>query len=336
MRVGFAALLVACAPLERVPSLDTAEPTVDDTERADAGYDTEAPPVEPVDTGLDDRDGDGVPNDVDLCPDDADPDNLDLDGDELGDACDPERDGDGIPNARDLFPDDPSLPGVASQDHVYPHGPNELHRLDVPSRTLARMGAFRFDRSAGQVTDVAIDRFGVLYAVTFSDAFVCHPETAECWWVGALPGSYNGLTFVPDDADQTDVLVGIATGGSWTALEGVPLGLAPRTWGGYGGGYSSSGDAFHIRGEGTFAAVNKVGRSGVVLVETDTHGRVQREIVELTGAGGVFGIGGWTGLVFAFASGGAVIEVKPDTGAYRTATSGPGWWGAGVKTVVVP
>jgi hypothetical protein len=34
-----------------------------------------------------DRDGDGVPDDLDRCPDDADPDQLDSDGDGRGDAC---------------------------------------------------------------------------------------------------------------------------------------------------------------------------------------------------------------------------------------------------------
>ena len=48
------------------------------------------------DGGLCDRDMDGIGDDDDNCPDDANPAQEDLDGDTLGDACDPDRDGDGF------------------------------------------------------------------------------------------------------------------------------------------------------------------------------------------------------------------------------------------------
>lgn len=330
-------LLMACSTLEefedpaKVDS-SASEPESDTPEADDSGN------PEPADTGTpQDADGDGIPNNEDLCPGLLSAENGDLDGDLRGDPCDEDRDGDEIPNPRDLFPEDPTLPGVASQDHVYAHGPYDLWRLDVPSRQLQSLGGFRFDRRAGSITDVAIDRYGVLYAVSFSDAFVCSPDTAECWWIGALPGSYNGLTFVPDDLGQEDVLVGIATGGVWTGFRDVPLSFTSQPWGGYGSGFSSSGDAFHIRGQGTYAAVNQAGRSSVVIVEVDTRGRVVREVVEITGTYGVYGIGGWTETIFAFASGGDIFEIKPATGAYSVIARNPGgWWGAGVKTIVVP
>ena len=51
-----------------------------------------------------DRDGDDVPNELDVCPDTADPDQSDLDKDGLGDACDPDIDGDGLANEDDVCP----------------------------------------------------------------------------------------------------------------------------------------------------------------------------------------------------------------------------------------
>jgi hypothetical protein len=48
-----------------------------------------------------DADGDGVLDEEDNCPDVFNPDQSDLDGDGLGDACDPDRDGDGVGNDAD-------------------------------------------------------------------------------------------------------------------------------------------------------------------------------------------------------------------------------------------
>ena len=55
-----------------------------------------------------DADLDGVPDEVDVCRAVFDPDQLDLDTDGVGDACDPDIDGDAVPNAADAFPFDAS------------------------------------------------------------------------------------------------------------------------------------------------------------------------------------------------------------------------------------
>ena len=58
-----------------------------------------------VDDGLPDSDGDSIIDSIDLCDHNFDPEQDNLDGNVLGDACDDDRDGDGIPNELDISPD---------------------------------------------------------------------------------------------------------------------------------------------------------------------------------------------------------------------------------------
>ena len=51
--------------------------------------------------GIADSDGDGVDDDLDNCPDDANSDQTDTDGDGEGDACDTDDDGDGVDDNSD-------------------------------------------------------------------------------------------------------------------------------------------------------------------------------------------------------------------------------------------
>ncbi|HTM68410.1 MAG TPA: thrombospondin type 3 repeat-containing protein, partial [Candidatus Binatia bacterium] len=65
---------------------------------------------------MNDDDGDGICGSVDNCPFVANPTQQDVDGDGLGDACDPDWDNDGVANAADNCPYDVN-PDQADTDH---------------------------------------------------------------------------------------------------------------------------------------------------------------------------------------------------------------------------
>jgi hypothetical protein len=312
----------------------TGDTTTGDTSSGESSSGGESSTTEPADTDMD-----GHPDPDDNCPFDVNPDQKDSDNDGLGDVCDPDKDGDGIPDVGDVFPDDGTKPGSVIPAKIYAHGPSTLHTVDVVDYTIVNIGGFTYPNGHnGSVTDVAIDRHGQLFAVTFGDLFVCDPKTAACYWLGSLPGSYNGLTFIPAGTldPEKDSLIGISSGGGWFHLKIVNAMVQAQQLGTYGAGYTSAGDAFSIETVGTFAAVNKNGAGGTVIVTVDPlNGKVLSELATLNGYFSVFGLAGWEGLILAFDSSGNVLKVDPMTKVVTPLGDKPvGWWGAGVGTVL--
>lgn len=302
-------------------STDTTADTDTDT-TTDTGTDTS------TDTGTDTSTDTGTDTDTDTETD-------------TGTTGDPviDTDDDGIPDDDDPFPMDPDLPGKAEGGFVYAHTSAQLYTMNAFSYDVALVGAFSFNQSAGQVTDIAIDRWGVLYAITFNDLFVCHPQTAACYYLADLPQSFNGLTMVPPgilDPDD-DTLIGIANSGAWYRMNIVGMQVQLAQIGQYGGNMTSAGDVFSIEGEGTFGAVNKPGvNNGNVIVESDPlNGMVIDELATAVGYTTIYGLAGWEGIIFAFNSGGEIVSIDPSDGTVMLIKDTPqSWWGAGVFTVL--
>lgn len=249
---------------------------------------------------------------------------------------DGDEDEDGIPNGEDPLPNDPEGPTLTTARLVYAHTRDELFSMDPDTYEISSVGLFSFDRAPGLITDIAIDRRGVLYAISFNDVFVCDPETAACIHLGALPSSFNGLTLVPAGtlAEDDDVLVGIAQDGSWYAID-ILGGVAQLSLvGAYGGDYSSSGDAFSILGVGTFASVDAAGDGDRIIEVEPTTGAAVQEVAALD-VERLYGLAGWTDRVFGFDESGGVFEIDLiDGDVVQVATTPWSWWGAGVYTIL--
>ncbi len=361
--VGWLWFLTACA----VPYVPKTEDDTDvvDTDPVAPTEDTDAPPDDPdpwdtlpdeddngagsdsADTGCDpgDLDLDGIDDCRDNCDDVPNPLQANLDGDDEGDDCDLDLDGDSVPNDFDPWPQDPEWPGVASAETIYPHTSDSLFSFNVVTLSLNRVGAFRFNTAAGSVTDIAIDQFGVLYAITFTDLHICRPRDAQCRHLGALQGiSNNGLTFVPPSAlGGNGFLVGMG-GTDWFVIESRGARWASRQLGRFDNqGTMSSGDAFSIEGVGTFASVQQSanGPQDDIVVLDPATGAIQSRICSMNQGPNysqIWGLAGWTdGYIYAFDAGGDILRVDVATGTYARIDSTPhAWWGAGVRTVIPP
>jgi hypothetical protein len=260
-------------------------------------------------------------------------------------ACALDTDLDGVPDSADPAPNDPDFPGTVVADAVYAHTKDALYVMNVKTYQLDKVGDFQWTDDGGNhlVTDLGVDRYGVLYAVTFEDVYICSPINAGCVWVGDQPEGdfyFNGMTLVPQGYldPYADTLVAISDDGGWYRLTLEGDQFAAYKLGEYGAPYSSAGDAYSIDGVGTFAAVHKEGAPQDFLIRVNpSNGKVMAEIGPIGNYTGIFGLAGWAAKAFAFDKAGDVILIDTTTGQIQVLhETGLSWWGAGVRTVLGP
>jgi hypothetical protein len=240
-----------------------------------------------------------------------------------------------------------ALPGGLAAA-IYAHSSTTLYMLDPNTHVVTKIGDFVDAKGAAltEVTDIALDKAGTMYAVAGTGA------TSDFYRIdytkpkpigthlAKLSQTFNGLTFIPEgmiDASQ-EVLIGVASSGDWYRID-VAAGATNATLtklGAYGGGYSSAGDAVGIIGDAVYATVNPPtigGNNHVVIVDPKT-GKVKKDLGDC-GAGALYGVGYWGGTLYGFGSAGDLYSINLTTGkgTKLAITNGPAqWWGAGVRT----
>jgi hypothetical protein len=224
---------------------------------------------------------------------------------------------------------------------LFAHTKDTLYTLDVAKGAMVSVGKFSFDKKKGLVTDIALDQFRNLWAVTFDDLFSCDADSAKCKWVAGLPEEFNGLTFIPESlvpGSKQEALIGISEDGDWNWIKPDGKGgMTLKKLGKYGGGWLSSGDAFSVVGIGTFATLKK--KSGGIdsLASVDPKTGKILKVIGSTGAKGLFGFAWWADVFYGFSNDGKLWEIDVTTGKATVSAaikvpSGVKWWGAGVST----
>jgi hypothetical protein len=293
-----------------------------------------------------DSDADGIADAFDNCPEISNAGQQDTDGDGKGDACDQgeDEDGDGVPDGVDPFPLDSNEPGVVITSLIYAHTATSLFTFNPETHKIASLGNFQWSglEPGGDVLDIAIDRFGMLYANTENRLYRCNPTTVTCTALAILSDVFNGLTFVPPGMvlEEQEVLVGVRANGHLYRLE-VEEGsgfVSTIKLGEYDPGYTSTGDLYAVTDLGAYAAVTKEPSSATHLVEVDlATGDIVSDLGPLTDGevdfSGIQGLAGAGTKAFGFATSGAIVMVETASGSIeKVLESEFEWWGAAVHT----
>ncbi len=216
---------------------------------------------------------------------------------------------------------------------VYAHTDTTLYRVDPDSLAVTMVGDFGWPLLPDQMTDIAIDKNGMMIGLSFTDVYRVDPATAKATQLSAgLSGTFNGLSFVPATAiGQTGDDVLVAT----RADDGLVFRVDPMTGAttqiGNMGSFTSSGDLVAVAGFGTVQTTT--GTSSDVLVRLAPSTFAATAIGTGTGFTDIWGVAFWKNKIFGFTNAGQFVLIDPTTGVGTLVQgNGPAWWGAAVTT----
>lgn len=224
---------------------------------------------------------------------------------------------------------------TGEQVFVYAHTASTLYRVDPDTLAVSMVGDFAWPNGPDQMTDIAIDKNGLMIGVSFGSVYRVDPTNAQATQLSSsLGGSFNGLSFVPAaELGQTgdDVLVGTDNSDGKVYRVDTTSGAASPV-GDMGAGYTSSGDIVSIANYGTVQTVP--GSSSDVLAKLAPNTFTAMSVGTGTGFSQIWGIAYWKNKVYGFTAGGDFVLIDPNTGVGTLVQhSGIAWWGAAVTTL---
>lgn len=227
--------------------------------------------------------------------------------------------------------DDTGLPPDAATEEMYAHTASTLYAVDATSPyKLTTIGTFT-DSTTGwtvtDITDIAIDTSGVMYAVSFGSVYRVDATNALVTLISNVSagGDLNALTFLSDgtllagagtslyEVDKTTgKLASMASIGSWSFagdMVGLPDGLLYCAMSAGGSGSSTSLVVYDV-------AAQKIVSTGS------------------TGTGALYGVGYAASTLFGFNESGQILTIDPSSGkATKVSSPGTEFWGATTNPV---
>jgi hypothetical protein len=218
--------------------------------------------------------------------------------------------------------------------YVYAHTASELYKVDPDTLTITKVGNFGWSNGTDTMTDIAIDKTGVMIGVSYTAVYRIDVTTAATTRLSTgLSGTFNGLSFVPAAMlGQTgaDVLVGTRN------ADGMVFRIDPMTGGstqiGNMGGFSSSGDLVAVTNFGTVQTADN-GFSNDRLVRLAPQTFAATAVGTDIGYSDIWGVAFWKNKIFGFTNAGQFVTIDPTTGVGTLVqANGPAWYGAAVTT----
>ncbi len=215
--------------------------------------------------------------------------------------------------------------GDVGVTYVYAHTASELYRVDPDTLAITRIGAFGWSNGSDQMTDLAVDKTGLMIGISFGSVYRIDPSTAQTTRLSsALSGDFNGLSFVPATMLGTsgdDVLVGTR------ASDGVVSRIDPMTGQvttvGNMGGFSSSGDL--VAASGTTVQTADGGFASDRLVRLAPGTFAATAIGTSIGFSEIWGVAFWKSQIFGFTSvrASSSPSIRPPASARSSRTTAP-------------
>ena len=225
--------------------------------------------------------------------------------------------------------------GDVSVTYVYAHTASTLYKVDPDTLAITMIGNFVWSNGSDQMTDIAIDKTGVMIGVSYTSVYRINVTNAVTTRMSAgLSGTFNGLSFVPAamlGSTGDDVLVGTRN------ADGVVFQIDPMTGhanaiGNMGGSFASSGDLVAVTNFGTAQTADN-GFSADRLVRLAPQTFSATPVGTDIGYADIWGVAFWKNKIFGFTNGGEFVTIDPATGVGTIVQSnGPAWWGAAVTT----
>jgi hypothetical protein len=208
----------------------------------------------------------------------------------------------------------------SATERMYLHTSNILYSW-AENGSITTIGQFYLENDfAPNITDLAIDLSGNMYAVSNENLYRVDPTDARLEYICETGEYLVGLTFLADGR-----LLAAGESILWMDPNTCARAVFVET-----GRYETSGDIVGLPDGNLYWTV--IGGDALVRVDPITG---QTEYVGEIGSTNLWGVGYFNDVLYGFSSSGTIVHIDPDTAAilHEENTSGQYWWGAATNPV---